>query len=747
MRLRHLLFLLLLAVFIFDDLHAQTYQPISLTGYNHDAIAEGGPSSLATTSREMDAVASNKVMYSEAFRVFAGISGGGLPDSRIITMGSTTFQLENYNANNALFVFRGETRSLDVVIPERYNRLRILCFATEANTIGGATLNVSLSFTDGTTVPYVASYGLSDWFNGTTNVVLQGFGRCSRVAAAPWNADGLPTNPRMYYVDINLSCPDAAKFLQRINFNNATTAGANAPFPNIVIMGVSGVTPLINVVASSVNSDCSGPNGSITLTVTGSGAPYTFNWLTSPPQTGPTATGLSPGVNYTCNITDANGCPAWVFIGSVALNNNAVITAAASSNPICAGSSTQLTANVTTGILPNITWSPGALSGASVTVTPATTTTYTVTGTNTLGCTASAQVTVTVNQLPATPTVMTTPVCPGGNTTLTVTSAVPGEVYNWYDVATGGTPLATGTTYTLTNVTAPATYYVEAVNSASGCIAVARTAVTVTLLAVPSAPVVNNVIVCSGTSATLQVQSPQAGFTYQWYDVATGGTPLASGVSFTVPNVTAPVTYYAEAVSAGGCTSATRTAVTVSILTQLAQPVVTMTNASFTSLTFSWNAVPNALSYEVSTNGGGSWTVPSTGPTGTSHTISGLLGNTTITLSVRALRNQPCETSNPGVATGNTLSSKEIFVPNVFTPNGDGKNDILKVYGNYVASIQFRVFNQWGQVVFISDNINNGWNGAVNGQQQPVGVYAYTLKVTLQDGTIINKKGSVNLIR
>jgi gliding motility-associated-like protein len=115
---------------------------------------------------------------------------------------------------------------------------------------------------------------------------------------------------------------------------------------------------------------------------------------------------------------------------------------------------------------------------------------------------------------------------------------------------------------------------------------------------------------------------------------------------------------------------------------------------------------------------------------------------------VRAIKSQPCETSAlSAIVSGTTLSTKEIFVPNVFTPNGDGKNDRLMVFGNYVSSLQFRIFNQWGQLIFYSDNISNGWDGSWNGRQQPVGVYAYTLKVVLQDGTTVNKKGSVNLIR
>jgi gliding motility-associated-like protein len=722
------------------------FTPVSVTGFNQDAIAEAGPSSLATTTIAMDAAASNKVMYTEAFRVFAGIGGGGLPDNGTITSAAMTFQLANYSGNNALCLFRGQSGSLDLATPASFARLRVLCLATEANVApANALVNMSLTFTDGTTVPYVTNIGIADWFNGTTNQVLTGFGRCGRVAAAPWGADGFPSNPRMYYIEITLNCTDIAKLVQRINISNVTVAGSNAPFPNEVFLAVSGIPYSIAVTPVIVPSDCDGPNGSIALTVTGSSAPYTYSWNTSPVQTGATASGLAPG-NYTCTITDANGC-ASTYNGTVTLNNNAVITATASPAVLCAGGSSTLTATATTGTMSSWTWTPGTATGTSINVSPANTTTYTVNATNAIGCTASAQVTVTVNNLPAAPVVPDVAVCPGGNATLVVQGPQAGYTYEWYSTATGGTVLATGTSYTVTNVTAAATYYVEAV-SGPGCRSSSRTAVNITLSLVPAAPSANAVSVCSGSNALLQVQNPQAGFTYNWYNAATGGAPAGTGVNYSINNVTAAATYYVEAVNSSGCTSTVRTAVNISLLQPLTAPVATLIDATFTSLTFSWNAVPGATGYEVTTNGGATYTLPSSGSTGTTHTITGLMGNTTITFQVRATGGQSCETSAWSVpVSGTTLSSKEIFVPNVFTPNGDGKNDILYVYGNYVSSVQFRVFNQWGQLIFVSDNIGRGWDGKYNGQQQPVGVYAYSLKVTLQDGTVINKKGSISLIR
>jgi gliding motility-associated-like protein len=737
--MRNRLFIVITLSLLQSVVQAQV-TPITLTGFNQDAVAEAGPSSQATTSIELDSpTPSNMVLYSQAFATFAGITGG-LPDNGLISSGTDNYQLASYTGNNALLLNRGQNGTLLVSAPASYAKLRILAFSTE----GSSQVNISLSFTDGTTTAYTTNYSLPDWFNGATNVVLQGMGRCKRQAAGPYTADGLPTNPRFYYIEIVLNCADRLKMLESVACSNVTPTGSGI-FPNAIFLAVSGQSFTQTVLPTITPSDCNGPNGSIALNVSGSTSPYTYSWNTAPVQTGSTATGLAPGT-YTCTITDAGGCPT-TYTGTVPLNNNAAMTATATPAAICPGGSVQLNANVTTGTLTTYTWTPGNLSGQSVTVSPTTTTTYTVNGSNTIGCTASATVTVTVNPQPAAPVVNSTSICPGQTATLQVQNPQAGETYNWYDAATGGTLLGTGTSFTTPVLTATTTYYVEAV-SAAGCNSATRTAVTVTVNALPAAPVINPALICPGDDAILTVNNPQAGFTYEWYAAASGGTPLATGTSYTVNNVTANTTVYVSATNANGCVSSTRGQGVVTIRTQLAQPVVTVTNVTFSSLTFSWSAVPGAVGYEVTTDGGATYQTPSSGATGTTHTISGLAGNTTVIIQVRALGTQPCENSilSAPVA-GTTLSSKEIFVPNVFTPNNDGRNDILYVYGNYVATIQLRIFNQWGQLIFQSENISTGWDGTHKGKQQPVGVYAYTLKVVLQDGTVITKKGSVNLIR
>ncbi len=73
----------------------------------------------------------------------------------------------------------------------------------------------------------------------------------------------------------------------------------------------------------------------------------------------------------------------------------------------------------------------------------------------------------------------------------------------------------------------------------------------------------------------------------------------------------------------------------------------------------------------------------------------------------------------------NEFCRPTIFIPNTFTPNGDGKNDIWLPVGNNIGEYEMHVFDRWGGVIFHSTDVNNGWDGTMNGQQSPNDVYAF----------------------
>jgi gliding motility-associated-like protein len=91
--------------------------------------------------------------------------------------------------------------------------------------------------------------------------------------------------------------------------------------------------------------------------------------------------------------------------------------------------------------------------------------------------------------------------------------------------------------------------------------------------------------------------------------------------------------------------------------------------------------------------------------------------------------------------------NKDVFVPNVFSPNGDGKNDVLLIYGNYINRVEMRIFNQWGQQIAFVNSRTQGWDGTHKGKPQPVGVYMYVLRAVMNDGRTVDLKGSITLIR
>jgi gliding motility-associated-like protein len=160
---------------------------------------------------------------------------------------------------------------------------------------------------------------------------------------------------------------------------------------------------------------------------------------------------------------------------------------------------------------------------------------------------------------------------------------------------------------------------------------------------------------------------------------------------------------------------------------------------------FGWNAVPGAVGYEVSTDNV-NWITPSSGPTGLTHRLSGLQPNATAVLYVRALGTIPCQNQSD-TASAVTLSNLQVFIPNAFSPNGDGRNDIMQVYGTNIRTIRFMVFNQWGEKISESSNPANVWDGKHKGKLQPAGVYMYVCELYTMNGVKVIKKGAINLIR
>ncbi|HTN47394.1 MAG TPA: choice-of-anchor L domain-containing protein [Flavipsychrobacter sp.] len=88
------------------------------------------------------------------------------------------------------------------------------------------------------------------------------------------------------------------------------------------------------------------------------------------------------------------------------------------------------------------------------------------------------------------------------------------------------------------------------------------------------------------------------------------------------------------------------------------------------------------------------------------------------------------------------------FLPSGFTPNGDGKNDLFRLSGlKYQKLLEFRVFNRWGEEIFATTDISQGWDGSYRGVPQEMGVYSYIIRLAIPGGTQKVYKGNVTLLR
>ncbi len=183
------------------------------------------------------------------------------------------------------------------------------------------------------------------------------------------------------------------------------------------------------------------------------------------------------------------------------------------------------------------------------------------------------------------------------------------------------------------------------------------------------------------------------------------------------------------------------------ICRNLTAPVLKTEETGVNTIRFGWQAVQYTSGYRVSRDGGATWTIPSSGAMGTTHTITGLHPSDTVGLMVKALGSRVDCPEYYSQRILDTALTDGVFVPNTFTPNGNGQNDEFKVYSNVMKSVHWMVFNQWGEKVFETTEIQGMWDGNYKGKPQPIGVYVYVVAATLVDGTKVTKKGTFNLVR
>lgn len=701
------------------------FVPVPVTGFNHDVVAETGTSSLTTTTMALDAVpASNRVMYTNTFRITNAFGGGGLPDNGTITDAAGSYQLNSYSANNALLLQRTQTGDLNLTTPAKFSTIRVLGFTTE----GTSLINVTLHFTDASTTNALVNYALADWFNNSTNLVLSGFGRCTRATPAG-SADGYPGNPRMYYINIPLSCADKQKTLDKITFENVTTGGSNAPYPNSVFLAVSGIsTTPASISANITDAGCSA-NGSVTLTIGNVLAPYTVTWNTVPVQTGATATNLPAGT-YQATIRDANGCDT-VHTVNIALINNLTMTAHIDTS-VCAGAS--FFANTISNAT-NYSWSPvNDLSDpliANPLITPTANRFYTITGTTGV-CSISKSFTVTFKEKAVAKFGYTINQCSNDPVQFSDSSTINGGSINQW------TWLYNGNIFS--NIKNPTRLFSQGthtvrlvVNGTGGC----QSDTTNHTFAFNEKPAISMSFndACQLTPVDFTASENSALGISSWaWNFGDGGTASGNPVQHTYSGGNNyPVKLVAKA--GNGCNSDTLNNTII----------IYATNA------FAGNDITTASGQPVQLQATGGISYEWTPASGLSNPfianpVATLTGNRVFTYVVKAYTPLGCETYD--TINIQVYEVPEIYLPGAFTPGGNTVNNIYRALPVGIKDFRYlKIFNRYGQEIFFTTNAQVGWDGTFKGKAQASGVYVVIASGIDYRGNVIDRQTSFVLIR
>lgn len=536
------------------------------------------------------------------------------------------------------------------------------------------------------------------------------------------------------------------------------------------------VSPTLTItVAASPTIICNG--NSATLTASGA---TTYTWM--PGALTGTSVVVSPTATTVYTINGASGLCNSTRTFTLAVLPRPNISITAIPPTICRGTSGLLLALGAT----NYTWSPGSSVGNTLAITPSVTTTYTVTGTNAAGCTNTAATTITVNPTPTIAIVASSnTLCSGSSVTLTSSGAVN---YICLPGAQTGSAIAVSptvnTTYTITGI------------NGSGC--TDTETISITIAAGPTITATSsNTLLCDGGTFSLSA-SGATNYTWMPVNItgstiATAASTLIN--TYTVVGeiggctntATVAVVVISCENSMFGMTKAASKPILVFNSFYNVTFTVTAVNAStinLTNVSMDENlsvAFPSPTNFSVvsqpvitSQNSSLSINPLFDGVSQislTSPSTSTLLGNKrdTIVFTVRIdpkgyfgpFKNSVIgfaefinnvivsdssnngfvwDPDNDGDPTNNDTATVinfdpiDLFIPDGFSPNGDGKNDVFFIKGLNARPVKLTVFNRWGNKIYENGEYDNAWNAYPNAantlgsNKVPQGTYYYILE-------------------
>ncbi|HZH64163.1 MAG TPA: gliding motility-associated C-terminal domain-containing protein, partial [Flavisolibacter sp.] len=511
-------------------------------------------------------------------------------------------------------------------------------------------------------------------------------------------------------------------------FNNLTATthtvmvkdslGCISTSPVTIDAGINCVTA--TVVAT--DERCSIVDGALTVTAANGIPPYSYSIDGINFQNSAVFNNLGAG-NYTVTVKDAANGTVSVAATIISISNNNLRFTSATTDATCADNNGSITATGTGGTTPfefridNGAYQPSGLfanlSAGS----------HAVTIRDANSCTFSQQVIVPLQNTLTVDAGNTQTVCEGTSVLLNATSN--GKEFVW------SPSLGITNPNILQPTAAPAsniTYYLTAKWGAC----TAKDSVEIFIKPAPR-PLVFDTTICYGQSVVLNATG---GVSYAW-----SPSTYLSNTTVSNPQVIKPastITYLLHAVGTNNCASVAQVTVTVAYRLQIVagNDTVAVENEALQLNALDLNNNP-AINWLWSPADGLSNPVIRN-PVFNSATDKSYL--------LMAVTPDGCEARDSIHI--KVYKYADIFVATGFSPNGDGKNEVLKAVPIGIKQFKyFSVYNRWGQLVFTTSDASKGWDGRIGGQLQNTGVFVWIASGVDFKGRPIEKKGTTVLIR
>jgi len=460
---------------------------------------------------------------------------------------------------------------------------------------------------------------------------------------------------------------------------------------------------------------------------------------------------------YYDTLTTVNGCDSIIItaltVDSLSSEPTIII---ASQNPVCSG--TQINLSVADGSLgTGATWiwyegncgSSQTGTGNNIPVTPTVTTTYYVRAEGICNNTNCIDITINVNQnLPVSISISTSDntICSGTEATF-FANTINGGLNPTYQWIINGAPVLNANDSVFSSSTLSNNDTISCSVISSEACAVPQNEVTSNTLSIQVTQIVSPVInitsnpvfpICQGTSVGFLANPINGGFnpSFQWY---VNNVYSGSGVNFTPNGLSNNDQIFCILNSTLACVSSSTAQSNLVLATINPFPLVAVSLQKESC----YGAGDASISLNI-TQGKPPYSIFWDNVTGQNNleTLSNLGSGT---YNVTVTDNESCS-----IDTSIFISQEGtgcLFIPNVFSPNNDGKNDVLYVRGGNIQSLIFNIYDRWGNKIFETNNQNFGWDGTYNGNPLNAGVFVYYLKAELYNGNNIEDQGNITLLK